>query len=163
MPEEKRNAQKKSEASMKVSIAKVKLQEGEELMDFVNKVMEAVAQNRQKTQRSLFLRGIFKGFIIMRDFESGKFMQAKLTRDKEGLVKLGDPFEVRQTFVPIASAVDKSEEQAETLFAIGGDVMHSRLPKEQLVALVKSADDAEEFDFVEVEKEGERVSWTGIV
>jgi len=98
----------------KIAVAKVKLQEGEELMDFVQKVMEAVSQQRQKTQRSMFVRGIFKGFVIMRDFESGNFFQSKLTRDKEGLVKLGDPFAVRQTFVPIAEKVAKSEGEEDT-------------------------------------------------
>lgn len=94
----------------KVSVQKnVKLQEGEELMDFVNKVMDAVAQHRQKTERSVFLTGIFKGFIITRDLESGKFFQMKLGRDKEGLIKLGDPIEVRQTFVPVTQQALKSE------------------------------------------------------
>jgi hypothetical protein len=98
---------------MKIAVQKnVKLEEGEELMDFVNKVQDAVAQQREKLQRSVFLNGIFKGFVIMRDFESGKFFQSKLGRGPDGLIKLGDPIEVRQTFVPVTQ-VAKAEGEEE--------------------------------------------------
>ena len=121
---------------MKIAIEKnVKLQEGEELMDFVNKVQDAVAQQREKLQRSVFLNGIFKGFVITRDFESGKFFQSKLGRGTDGLIKLGDPIEVRQTFVPVTQ-----------------------------VAKAEGDDEPEiEIDFVEVKKADEPASFASVL
>ena len=105
---------KQQEKAMEEKIAvekNVKLLEGEELMEFIDKVQGALAQHRQKTETSTFLRGIFKGFIITRDFENGKFFQHKLSRDGEGLIKLGPAIEVRQAFVPVQQAVSKSSDQ----------------------------------------------------
>lgn len=159
----------------KISVRKnVKLEEGEELMDFVNKVMDAVSTHRQKTQRSVFLRGIFKGFIITRDFESGKFFQHKLGRDKEGLVKLGDPVEVRQTFVPVASkaAVEKGEgdefrtvEMPAALVMLKGEKLTQESTEliESVCADIMDADT--EDDFVTVEKSGDVIGslFSGII
>lgn len=144
----------------KVAVQKnVKLQEGEELMDFVNKVMDAVSTHRQKVDRSVFLRGIFKGFIITRDFESGKFFQMKLSRAPDGLIKLGDPIEVRQAFVPVVQAAAKSEDDDSKLIELpsvtvmtkGGALTPEAI--DSLQEIVKGmVGTHEDPDFVEVQK-----------
>lgn len=149
----------------------IKLQDGEELMDFVNKVFDAVGQHRQKTERSLFLRGIFKGFIIMRDFESGKLFQSKLSRDNSGLIKLGDAVEVRQTFTPVSASVSKSDDSEDTFKAVELPpttvlLKDGKLTSESIEALegiCKSANgEVPDFDFVEVAKSKAQL-WDGIV
>lgn len=152
----------------KISVLKnVKLEEGEELGDFVNKVFDALAQHRQKAERSVFLRGIFKGFIITRDFENGKFFQMKLSRDKEGLIKLGDPIHVRQTFVPVMAKVEKSEDAPDQLQSIELPptlviVKGGKLTAESITMLENLCDavngEAEEDDYVAVEKKTDESS-----
>ena len=61
---------------MKIEVAKsIELQEGEELMEFVQRVHEALAVNRAKTKLSLFLHKVFNEHIIARDYEQGRFFK----------------------------------------------------------------------------------------
>lgn len=161
-----------SQPKEKITVEKnVKLQDGEELMDFVNKVFDAVGQHRQKTDKSLFLRGIFKGFIIMKDFESGKLFQSKLSRDNAGLIKLGDAVEVRQTFTPITAAVAKSEGDENDLRSVeipptivmlkGGNLTAESI--EMLEDIIKATGgEVPELEYLEVAKRTEPF-WGGVV
>jgi hypothetical protein len=107
---------------MKVRVYKVDLAEGEELMQLVDKVMSALAQQRAKLKRSLSLRGIFKDFIVVMDVEKRKMYKLSLARSDKGELTIGKEFEeVVQTFVP-AKKVEKGEEQPATLVAVGDDV-----------------------------------------
>ena len=92
----------------KIEVQKAELIEGEELRDFIGKVFEAIHASKAKLERSLSLHGIYKGFVITRDMESGGFLRHDMTR-KGAAVELSDPVEVAQKFVPIEAAGDNKD------------------------------------------------------
>lgn len=84
-----------------IEIQKFELREGEELHGFIDEVLKALARHRKKADRSLALRGIFKGHVVARDVESGRFYQVAMSRGDNGEIELGDAAEVRQVWVPV--------------------------------------------------------------
>ena len=95
-----------------VQVYKFELREGEELGELVRNIHQSLARHRERTNKSMFLRGIFKGFVITQDLENGQFLRMTLKRDKQGLIELGESVAVRQAFVPIGSKgkTEKNEE-----------------------------------------------------
>lgn len=93
-----------------IQIEKVELLDGEELMSLPRKIMDAMGRHKAKLNRSLFLRGIFNKFIIAKDFETGRMFQMDMSRDQDGDILLGNPVEVKQTFVPVKQAAAKAED-----------------------------------------------------
>lgn len=97
---------------MEIKVQKnLQLTEGEDLMDLINKIREAMAVNRAKMKMSLGLLNIFSDYVIAKDFESNRFFKLELSRDDAGGVVLGDAQEVRQVYVPMDQ--DKTEKSLE--------------------------------------------------
>lgn len=89
----------------------IDLGDGEELQDFVRKVINSVTQQRLRMDRSIGLVGIYNSHVILRDFENNKFFKMDHTRDGEGIA-LSNLTEVRQTFVPVPD-VGEGDEKVE--------------------------------------------------
>lgn len=155
----------------KIEINKVELVEGEELMELVDKVYKALAQNKAKTDKSLGLRGIFKDYIITRDAESGQFFQMAITRKGEHL-ELGEPVQVRQIYVPVAAPKSEGEEKVEKLESqlelrelagISVILESGKLTPgsvEALELIAKAADSAAASQFIDPPKED---LWAGVL
>jgi hypothetical protein len=102
----------------RVEIAKIDLREGEELMDFVDKVHKVVANlaqvpapwdKKQKVSK-YYLRGIFNGNVVVRERDTDKFFRMPLSRNDKGDITVGPAKEeVKRAFVPLSSNVAKSE------------------------------------------------------
>lgn len=121
-----------------MEIAKVDLKDGEELMDFVNQIRESLTQHGQQTNKSLFLHGIYKGFVIVKDRESGLLFKLEVGRDDQGTLKLGEATPVRQAFVPLSTQKTESE----TLVAVDGETLSVPAPQSDVVELLKSLSEA---------------------
>jgi hypothetical protein len=87
------------------------LQDGEELHDFIGAVLKAVREKRHSSGQSLFLIGIYKGFVVTKNHESGRMFKLSMTRRDDGAVDLGDMVMVRQSFVEMKQATEKAAEQ----------------------------------------------------
>lgn len=144
-----------------VQVNKVELREGEELQSFIGSVIKALAQHKQKTNKSLMLAGIFKGFIVTRDIEKGTFFKVEMARSEDGLFKLGKVQEVRQAFVPVTQKKEKAEEQEPTLVAVNGDVQEISLDSDTTQQVIKSLADAIE-EGVEIHPVEEPNLWDGL-
>jgi hypothetical protein len=131
-----------------VEIQKFNLLEGEELMSVVRRIHDALTQHRQRTNKSIFLSGIFKSFIIVRDLENGRLFKMDMKRDGEGNIELGDSEEVRQVYVPIKAKEQKSEED------------DTSLAEAQVDAMLEVAEKSEAPQYLEVPKDN---IWKGIL
>ncbi len=106
----------------RVELAKVDLREGEELMDFVDKVHAVVAKlaqvpapwdKKQKVSK-YWLRGIFNGSVVVRERETDKFFRMPLSRNDKGDITVGPAKEeVKRAFVPVGSNVAKADRDPE--------------------------------------------------
>ncbi len=150
----------------KVEISKVELLEGEEMQTLIKKIQDAITQGKGKTNKSLFLHGIFKDHIITRDWETHKFFKMELSRDGEG-VKLSSSTEVRQAFVPIGQKVEKAEDQPSCTVAISSskapgavEVIVVKADAKTVFDLLDSAISDEEPKFQDMAKEN---IWGGIL
>lgn len=117
----------------KVEINKVELLDGEELQTLVKKVVDAITQGKGKTNKSLFLNGIFKDHVITRDWETGKFFKMEMARDGDAITLTGSA-EVRQAFVPVGQKVEKAEDQLSCTVAISSE----KVGEEATVIVVKA-------------------------
>ena len=135
-----------------IEVKKFDLKEGEELMDVVRNIQISLARHREKTNKSVYLQGIFKGFIITRDFENGRHFKMTLKRDKEGDIELGESIEVRQVFVPVDQKKEKAEGEDHTPQA------------ETIEAMIELANDDTAPTYHKIEKVEEKHSvWNGLV
>jgi len=101
--------------SHKIVVSKaLEFAEGEELYDFVRKLHEAVAVIRRKENLGYpYLFGIYDGYIITKDSDSGRYYRFDYSRNGEEVV-LGEPIEMRMTFTPKdMTAVTKSADGVE--------------------------------------------------
>jgi hypothetical protein len=121
-----------------IEVNKVELRDGEELQQFIGGVIKALGQHRQKTNKSLALRGIFKGFVIAQDMENGKFFRMQVSRDDAGLFAVGKGEEVRQAFVPVRQKAEKAETQEPTLVAVNGEVSEVQVESEHVLKMIET-------------------------
>ncbi len=91
----------------------VRLMDGEELMELPRKIMQALTRTKSKLNRSLILTHIFKDHIVTLDIETRKKFRMSLDRDDKGVIKLGQPEEVKAKFVPVKENTTKSEDGEE--------------------------------------------------
>ena len=95
----------------KIEVCKLDLAEGEEVMELGDKVMAALAQQKGKLKKSLFLRGIYNDHIIAKDRESGQLFRFEIKRSEKGAITLANMTEVRPAgHVPMKKADDKTDE-----------------------------------------------------
>lgn len=127
----------KEKSMSKIEIFKFDLKDGEELGQVVRALQDAVSRFRQRTDKSVFLSGIFNKFIITRDVESGKSFSVPFKRNSDGDIELGDPVEVRQVFVPVSNKQEKATGEP-TLVAVAGEVISTKLPAETVLEVVKA-------------------------
>lgn len=85
---------------MIIEIRKLDLAEGEEVLEFGDKVMRALSQSKAKLKKSLRLIGIYNDHIVTRDAESGRLFKMAIAREG-GAVTLGAPEEVQQSFTTL--------------------------------------------------------------
>lgn len=98
-----------------VEVHKLQLREGEELMDFVWAMMDAVQTNRvilADGSLDAWLEGIFEDHVIVRDGNTGRTFQANFTRSADGEIVFEEPFEVRAVFVPVNAPEEDAVERA---------------------------------------------------
>lgn len=106
-----------SKSTSLVEVRKMQLEEGEELMEAVRKVMEAIRKKGAAMEPPQFLYLVYigqeseKSFCVVQNSESGKHFKMFITRTEEGKVDLSEPQEVRRTFIPVKQATEKSGEQ----------------------------------------------------
>lgn len=149
-----------------VEVTKVDLMDGEELMDLAKKVMSAITQHKGKLRKSIGLLGIFKDHIVVRDFDSGKLFRMEMKRDDRGSVNLDGMVEVRQVFVPVKQAKEKSENSMEAVSIpeLTVIVEDGKLDQESVAMIEDIAKNAssEAIDPAYVKVEGESL-WHGIL
>lgn len=132
------------------------MMDGEELQDAVQKVTQAVSEARSRMAMNAHLMGIYKGYVILRDFEQRKFFKMSMKREGDK-VMLSDMQEVRQMFVPVKSKMKK--DASATLVALEGQVLESSMPSDQISDILKSAEGEHSFEEVEVKKN----LWSGVL
>jgi len=129
-------AKLRREASEKIShvrVGKLALREGEELMDFVWTMVDAVQTNRiilADGSLDAWLQGIFEDHVIVMDGNTGKFFKANFSRDASGEIVFEEPVEVRMLWVPVGEGAGDETEKA----------IAKRAPEvEQILQLEKTA------------------------
>lgn len=100
-----------------IQVEKLDLREGEELQEFISSVWKALTRHRERTNRSLMLRGIFEDHVVTKDVENGRLFKMQFKRDKGGFIEFGETQEVRQTFVPV-KRTEKNSDAAEVFKAV---------------------------------------------
>lgn len=117
-----------------VRVGKLALREGEELMDFVWTMMDAVQTNRiilADGSLDAWLQGIFEDHVIVQDGNTGKMFKANFTRSEAGEIVFEEPIEVRMEWVPVSASAE-SEDEVERAVAKRAPV------EESFVELTKS-------------------------
>lgn len=98
-----------------VRVHKLALREGEELMDFVWTVCDAVQTNRivlADGSLDAWLVGIFDEHVVVEDGNTGRLFRAEFARDDKGEFSFSEPVEVRMEFVPVERTEDDEAEAA---------------------------------------------------
>jgi hypothetical protein len=121
-----RREENKSRVFMNVS--KVALQEGEEMMDFVWMMYDAVQTNRiilADGSLDAWLNGIYDDYVIVQDGNTGKMFKADFSRNAEGEIEFSNVVEVRMQWVPVnasesevARSVSKRATQSAEIFEL---------------------------------------------
>lgn len=94
---------------VEVEVNKVDLMDGEEYGELPRKIMQSLTRTKSKLNRSLILTHIFKDHIVTLDLETRKKFRMSLERDEKGTIKLGQPEEVKATFVPVKQTTSKDD------------------------------------------------------
>lgn len=137
---------------MKVQINKLELMEGEEVLELGDKVMSALAQQKGKLKKSLFLRGIYNDHVITKDRETGKLFRFEIKRNSSGGIELTNMSEVRPAgFVPVKQKSEKAEDPIESMVVVEGTEVKVPMDPDAIVTLLKGIDSSEpeEIDLVE--------------
>ena len=96
-----------------VQVGKLALRPGEELMDFVWTMMDAVQTDRivlADGSLDAWLHGIFEDHVIVQDGNTGRMFKAEFTREGDGTIKFSEPVEVRMEWVPVNVSAESSDE-----------------------------------------------------
>lgn len=96
-----------------VQVGKLSLRQGEELMDFVNAMLEAVQTDRiilADGSLDAWLQGIFDDHVIVQDWNTGRFFKAGFERGSDGSIAFSEPVEVRMEWVPTNPSAESSNE-----------------------------------------------------
>lgn len=137
---------------MKVEIKKLELADGEEVLELGDKVMQALARQKGKLKKSLYLRGIYNDHIIAKDRETGKLFRFEMKRTGGAGIKLTNMQEVRPAgFIPIKQKSEKAEEAVLSKVIVEGSTCDVPLDPEVVIQVLKSLDpsEPEEIDLVE--------------
>lgn len=97
---------KMNEGRQFVRVEKMNLTPGEELWDFVTALSTAVQTNRvvmANGSLDICLSGIYDDFVIVQDFNTGKFFKSAYSRDESGEFQFGEPVEVVSQFVEVGN------------------------------------------------------------
>jgi len=132
-----------NEGRRHVQVGKLSLRPGEELMDFVWTMMDAVQTNRivlADGSLDAWVQGIFDDHIIVQDGNTGRMFKSTFTRAEDGSISFAEPVEVRMEWVPINASAE-SEDAVERAVA-------KRAPEDRR--------------FVELSK-GSPSKWTGVL
>jgi hypothetical protein len=105
----------KQETMRIVEVSKVDLMDGEEFGELPRKIMQSLTRTKSKLNRSLILTHIFKDHIITLDLETRKKFKMSLERDEKGVIKLGQPEEVKAAFVPVKQTTSKNDDGEEVI------------------------------------------------
>lgn len=88
-------------------VGKLTLRQGEELGGFLDALTAAVQRDRILLGAGSFdisLAAVFEDTVVVRDWNSGKYLRSKFTRATDGTIAFGEPEEVHQVFVSAAEA-----------------------------------------------------------
>lgn len=94
-----------------VRVEKVQLNDNESLYDFTWAMYEAVEKDRALLgdgSIDIYLQGIYDDYVIIQDFNTGKFFKANWSRDENGLFSFSNVEEVVQVYQSV-DTVEKGD------------------------------------------------------
>jgi hypothetical protein len=102
-----------------MNVSKLALNDGEEVLDFVWMMYDAVQTNRiilANGSLDARLEGIFDDYVIVQDGNTGKMYKSGFSRNEDGSIEFTDPIEVKMFWVEVGS--DDVEKRAPEIIEI---------------------------------------------